>query len=113
MRLRALSPLARSVHVKFSEVESFDWAVADVAVVLDLANSVCRKAAVVLGAAASVPHRAKAAEAALIGKTVDETVARAATHAALQGAAPLTKNGYKLPLFETLVHRAVLAAAQA
>jgi xanthine dehydrogenase YagS FAD-binding subunit len=102
----------RSVHIKHGEMESFDWSIADVAVVIDLANGACRKAAIVLGAAAPVPHRAKAAEAALTGKTIDEAVARAAAHAALQGAAPLTKNGYKLPLFETLVRRAILAAAQ-
>ena len=101
----------RSLHIKHGEMESFDWPIADVAVVLDMANGVCRKAAVVLGAAAPVPHRAKAAEAALAGKTIDETAARAAAHAALQGAMPLTMNGYKLPIFEALVRRAVLAAA--
>lgn len=101
---------ARSIHIKFSENESFDWPIADVAVVLDLENGACRKAAVVLGAAAPVPHRAKAAEAALNSKRIDESVARAAAHAALQGAMPLTKNLYKLPIFETLVRRAILAA---
>jgi xanthine dehydrogenase YagS FAD-binding subunit len=102
----------RSVHMKHGEMESFDWPVADVAVVLDMTEGICRKAAVVLGAAAPVPHRAKAAEAVLTGKAIDERVARAAAQAALQGAMPLTKNGYKLPIFETLVRRAVLAAAQ-
>jgi len=103
----------RSLHIKHGEMESFDWPIADVAVVLDMADGVCRKAAVVLGAAAPVPHRAKAAQAALTGKTIDEAVARSAAHAALQGARPLTKNGYKLPIFEALVRRAVLATAQA
>jgi xanthine dehydrogenase YagS FAD-binding subunit len=59
-----------------------------------------------------VPHRAKAAEALLVGKTIDADVARAAAHAALQGAAPLTKNAYKLPIFETLVRRAILAVVR-
>lgn len=110
--LPAQPPTARSVHIKFSEVESFDWSVADVAVVLDIPDGICRTAAIVLGAAAPVPHRAKAAEAALTGKSIDEAVAGAAANAALRGAAPLTRNAYKLPLFETLVRRAVLAAAQ-
>ncbi|MEJ2375861.1 MAG: FAD binding domain-containing protein [Pseudolabrys sp.] len=104
---------ARSLHIKHGEMESFDWPIADVAVVLDMANGVCRKAAVVLGAAAPVSHRAKAAEAALTSKKIDKTAARAAAQAALQGARPLTMNGYKLPLFEALVRRAVLGAAQA
>jgi len=70
----------------------------------------CRSAAVVLGAAAPVPHRAKSAEAALVGRRIDETAARQAGRAALEGATPLNKNGYKLPLFETLVRRAILKA---
>jgi len=37
--------------------------------------------------------------------------ARAAAHAARAGATPLAKNAYKVPLFETLVRRAILAAA--
>ena len=79
---------------------------------LDLAaDGTCRLASVVLGAAAPVPHRAKAAEAALLGHVVDESTARTAASAALMGAGALTKNAYKLPIFETLVRRAVLAAA--
>ena len=69
-----------------------------------------RRAAIILGAAAPVPHRAKTAESVLIGKRIDEDVAREAAHAALDGATPLAKNAYKLPLFETLVRRAILKA---
>lgn len=106
------APTARSVHIKQGETDSFDWSIADVAVAVELApNGSCRGAAIVLGAAAPVPHRAKAAEAMLVGKSIDEDLARAAARAALQGAAPLTKNAYKLPIFETLVRRAILTAA--
>lgn len=105
------APGARSVHLRQSEKESFDWPIADVAVVLDVGpDKICRGASIVLGAAAPVPHRAKAAEAALIGKPIDDDVARAAAHAALAGAAPLSHNAYKLPIFETLVRRAIEAA---
>jgi xanthine dehydrogenase YagS FAD-binding subunit len=110
--LPAQPPTARSIHLKPGETESFDWSIADVAVVLDMSNSVCRKASVMLGAAAPVPHRALAAEAALASKTIDETVARAAAEAALRGARALTKNGHKLPMFEALLPRAILAASQ-
>jgi xanthine dehydrogenase YagS FAD-binding subunit len=58
-----------------------------------------------------VPHRAKATEAALLGHVIDESTARAAASAALMGASALTNNEYKLPIFETLVRRAILAAA--
>ena len=105
-------PGAHSAHLRQGELESFDWPVADVAVVLGTDRSgVCRKASVVLGAAAPVPHRAKAAESALTGTRVTEDIARGAARAALAGAAPLSGNAYKLPVFEALVRRAVLAAA--
>ena len=98
-------------HLKQGEKESFDWPLGDVAVVLDLsADGRCKNAAVILGAAAPLPHRAKTAESVLIGKRLDEDVAREAGHAALDGATPLAKNAYKLPLFETLVRRTILKA---
>jgi xanthine dehydrogenase YagS FAD-binding subunit len=98
-------------YLKQGERDEFDWPLAEVAVVLDLADGSCRSAAVILGAAAAVPYRAKAAEKLLIGERIDEAVAGAAGHAALDGATPLAKNAYKLPLFETLVRRAILKAA--
>lgn len=111
IRLPKLPPSARMAHIKLGEKTSFDWPLADVAVVLDFdAGGACSRASVILGAAAPVPHRARAAEAALIGKRIDDGIAGDAAQAALMGATPLGKNGYKLPLFETLVRRAVLKA---
>jgi xanthine dehydrogenase YagS FAD-binding subunit len=110
--LPRLGPGAKSVHLKQGEKESFDWPIADVAVLLDRdATGICTKASIVLGSAAPVPHRAKAAEVILIGKPIQEPVARVAAQAAVSGAAPLSRNAYKLPIFETLVRRAILAAA--
>jgi xanthine dehydrogenase YagS FAD-binding subunit len=101
----------RMAHLRQGEKESFDWPLADVAVTLDMSpDGRCNKAAIVLGAAAPVPHRAKAAEAVLKGKHIDENGAKEAGHAALDGATPLAKNAYKLPLFEVLVRRAILKA---
>ena len=102
---------ARSAHLRQGELESFDWPLADVAVVLEMAGGVCRRASVVLGAAAPVPHRAGQAEAALTGRRIDEPAARGAARAALVGAMPLRDNAYKLPIFEALVRRAVIVAA--
>lgn len=109
--LPKLPPNARLVHIKQGEKESFDWPLADVAVALDLdAGGICSRASVILGAAAPVPHRARAAEAALIGNRIDESAAAQAARAALVGATPLSKNTYKLPLFEALIRRAILKA---
>jgi xanthine dehydrogenase YagS FAD-binding subunit len=109
IRLPRLSPSVRMAHIKQGEKDSFDWPLADVAVVLDLDTSgICQRAAIVLGAAAPVPHRAKKAEALLVGQRIDQAIAAQAAHAALDGATPLSKNAYKLPLFEALVRRTII-----
>jgi xanthine dehydrogenase YagS FAD-binding subunit len=99
----------RMAHLKQGEKDSVDWSLADVAVVLDLdSTGRCEHAAIVLGAAAPVPYRAKGAEAALVGKRLERDVAEQAANAALKDATPLAKNAYKVPLFATLVRRAIL-----
>jgi xanthine dehydrogenase YagS FAD-binding subunit len=98
---------SRSAYMKLGEKESFDWPIAEVAVVLGA------KPAVVLGAAAPVPWRASAAERLLAGGPISEDTARSAAKAALEGATPLRNNAYKLPIFETVIRRTILAAAKA
>jgi xanthine dehydrogenase YagS FAD-binding subunit len=111
VQLPLLSESTRSVYLKQGEKDSFDWPLAEVAVAIDrAADGRCLRAAVVLGAAAPVPHRARAAEALLEGAHIDERVAADAAKRALEGATPLAQNAYKIPLFEALVRRAILAA---
>ena len=82
--LPALPAGLRMAHLKQGEKDSFDWPLADVAVALDLnCDGSCRSAAIILGAAAPVPHRAKTAEKILIGRPVDDVSAREAARAAL------------------------------
>jgi xanthine dehydrogenase YagS FAD-binding subunit len=101
----------RSAYQKYGEKESFDWPIADAGVVLVMDGSRCRKASIVLGVAAPTPIRSSAAEVVLTGKTIDEALARAAAKAAMQGATPLSDNGYKTQLFQTAIYRTVLLAA--
>lgn len=109
--LPALPANARSAYHKEMEKQSFDWPIADVAVVLDLDGSTVRKASVVLGAAAPTPYRAKSAEARLNGQQLSGELAAAAAHDAMAGAAPLAHNAYKVPVFETIISRTLLRAA--
>jgi xanthine dehydrogenase YagS FAD-binding subunit len=104
-------PGTRSAYQKYGEKESFDWPIADAGVVLVMDGSQCRKASIVLGVAAPTPIRSKAAEAILVGKTIDETIARAAAKAAMESATPLSQNGYKTQLFQTAIYRTVLLTA--
>lgn len=111
IQVPALASRARSVYLKQGEKESFDWPIAEVAVHLDCEGSRCEKASIVLGAAAPVPLRARRAESLLAGRAINEDSARAAAREAIKGATPLSENGYKVPIFETLVRRAILLAA--
>src|SRR3984957_8685931 len=101
----------RSAYQKYGEKESFDWPLADAGVVLVMEGTHCRKASIVLGVAAPTPIRSVAAEAILTGKTIDEATARSAASAAMQGATPLSQNGFKMQLFQTAIYRTVLLAA--
>ncbi len=66
-----------------------------------------RQARLVLGAVAPIPWRVPKAEAALIGKPLTDENIRVAAEIALEGAKPLEKNGYKVPLAKTLMRRAL------
>jgi xanthine dehydrogenase YagS FAD-binding subunit len=112
IRIPAPAANARSYYLKQGEKESFDWPIAEVAAVLEMDGRTCRKASIVLGAAAPTPHRAKETEAALTGKSIDEATARAAAREALKLANPMTQNGYKLAVFETIITRTILGAAE-
>ena len=51
------------------------------------------------------------AEKALAGKVIDAKSATEAAKAAMKGARPMTQNEYKVGLFQTVIRRAILAAA--
>lgn len=105
------APGTRSAYQKYGEKESFDWAIADAGVVLEMDGDTCRRAVVTMGAASPVVRRSAQAEAALTGKTITEETARAAGKASVEGAQPLSMNAYKLDLFPVAVYRTVLLAA--
>jgi xanthine dehydrogenase YagS FAD-binding subunit len=97
-----------STYLKFKERESLDFALASVAAVVELeANKMVRKARLVLGGVAPIPWRATKAESFLTGKTLSDGLLAEAGRLALEGAEPLEKNAYKIPLAQTLVRRAL------
>lgn len=102
---------AKSFYLKQGGRESYDWALADVAVHVEVSGSSCKNARIALGAAAPVPIRSREAEALINGKPLNEDSAKAAALAAMQGTTPLAKNGYKIPLFKAILKRALLELA--
>jgi xanthine dehydrogenase YagS FAD-binding subunit len=105
------APGMKSAYQDVRERAAFDWPLVSAAVALKAEGGVVREARVVLGAVAPVPWRAPRAEQALVGKALDETAATAAGRAAVFGAVPLSDNGYKVGLVQTLVRRALMSIA--
>ncbi len=64
-----------------------------------------------MGWVAPTPRKATESEKLLTGRRVDESLAREAAKAAVAGATPLSKNGYKVPVLEVVLRRTILAAA--
>ena len=112
IRVPAPSDATRSAYTKVGQKESFDWPLAEVAVVLEQRAGVVSRASIVLGAAAPAPWRATAAEKTLAAKPLNKQIALEAAAAAMKGATPLSGNAYKIPIFEAVVRRTILAAGQ-
>jgi xanthine dehydrogenase YagS FAD-binding subunit len=101
----------RSAYRKIKQKQAFDWPLADAAVAWREEGGVAKDVRIVIGSAAPVPWRAKAAEALVEGKKIDAALAAKAGVAALEGATPLGKNAYKLPIAAAVVRRTLLASA--
>jgi len=102
---------SKAIYVKEMVREMWDFALCSVAAMVTVENGVVQNARIVLGGVAPRPYRAAAAETALVGKALDEASATAAGEAAVQGARPLAKNAYKVPLTQAVVKRALLSLA--
>jgi xanthine dehydrogenase YagS FAD-binding subunit len=101
----------KSAYQKYGEKESFDWAIADAGVVLEMDGNTCRRAVITMGAASPVVRRSVEAEALLAGKPITEETARAAGKAAMTNVQPLSMNSYKVELFPVAIYRTILLAA--
>lgn len=101
----------RSVYTKVRDRESYAFALASAAVALDLDGRSVRSARIALGGVATVPWRAREAEALLAGKPLDEAAATRAADAAFTGARTREHNAYKVPLGKATLVRALMTAA--
>jgi xanthine dehydrogenase YagS FAD-binding subunit len=101
----------RSAYSEIRERADFDWPLVDAAIALKVEGGVVRDARVVLGQVGTIPWRSAPAEKALVGKRLGAEAAEAAGKAAVEGAEPMSDNGYKVDLVTTLVRRTVASLA--
>ena len=108
----AATPFARrSLFLKIRDRESYEFALASAAVALDMDGGKVKEARVALGGVATVPWRAREAEAHLKGKPLDEQVAMAAAVIAFNSAQPRGHNAFKIELGKRTLVRALRQAA--
>ncbi len=101
---------AEQKFLKFTLRKPIDFAIVSVAAVVTIKDKICTDARIILGAVAPRPYRAKAAAEAIIGQTINESVAAEAAEKALVGAKPLSMNAYKIEISKALVRRAIMAS---
>lgn len=94
---------ARSRYRKVRERASYAFAIGSLAAALDVHDGVVRDVRLALGAVASRPWRAVAAERVLTGAPATAETYAAAADAELAAARPLPHNGYKVDLVRNLV----------
>jgi len=109
VRLPTARPGTRSTYHKILDREAWTHAVVSAAVVLEMDQQICRGARVVLGGVAPIPWRLPKVEAMLTGQRITPEIAAQAGEAAIEGAHPLAKNKYKVPLTKAVVKRTLLS----
>lgn len=92
---------------KARDRQAWDFPLVNVAAALRLEGDVIRDARLCVNAVAPQPYRLRHVERQIIGQRRSEDLAEAAGDVAVQGAAPLTHNAYKIPLMRNLVKRAL------
>jgi xanthine dehydrogenase YagS FAD-binding subunit len=98
---------AKFYFEKVCDRATWDFALVNVASAMHIEGGTIKDARIVCGAVECVPRRLKAVEQAVIGQPQNDDTALIAGRTASQGATAVQYNGYKIPLMENLVRRAV------
>jgi xanthine dehydrogenase YagS FAD-binding subunit len=100
------------VYLKVPERGSRDFALASVALQLNVEAGVVRRARVSLGGVAPVPWRARAVEQALAGRSLTVDVIDQVSEMATEDARPLEQNAYKVDLVRGLLKQTLQSASE-
>ncbi|MCK1543829.1 xanthine dehydrogenase family protein subunit M [Bradyrhizobium sp. 147] len=100
----------RSVYLKARDRQSYEFALSSAAVALDVQDGTIKDARVALGGVATVPWRAREAEALLKGQKFDEALAQRVADAAFADARGRRHNSFKIALGKRVVARALQQA---
>ena len=102
------SPVAaNSLYVKVRDRASYEFALASVALAMDMVEGRISNARVALGGVATKPWRASGAEQVLSGREPSEKLFAQAAGAAVEGATPRGDNAFKVELIQRTVIKAL------
>ena len=107
IRIPATMAGAQFYFEKVRDRQVWDFPLVNVASAIKANGDTIGEMRLVVNAVAATPKRLKQVEAAVVGKPRNEETARMAGDLAVQGAAVLKHNGYKVPLMRNLVKRAI------
>jgi xanthine dehydrogenase YagS FAD-binding subunit len=102
---------AHSWYLKVRDRHSYAFALVSVAAGLHIVDGLIRDAALAIGGVAAKPWRLSQAEATLIGGEPSHDAFRRASSIAMDGAVPLSQNGFKIDLGRHSVLRTLTQAA--
>lgn len=109
--LPAVNPAMHSSYTKLRARKEWDFALAGVALAINMENGRASEGRIILSGVAPVPWRVKEAESILVGGRIDSQLAARVANAAVSGAEPLARNKYKVSMVRVLVEDAVLSMA--
>jgi xanthine dehydrogenase YagS FAD-binding subunit len=98
---------AKSYFEKVADRGAWDFALVSVAAVMFVDGGTIRRIRMACGAVECVPRRLRGVEQLVAGRPQNGETATLAGRLAVQGAQPLSFNGFKLTLMENLVRRAI------
>ena len=96
-----------SAYHKVMDREAWTHAIVSAAIVMEMTEGVCVSARIVLGGVAPTPWRLAEVEKMIAGQVITPALAANAGEAAVAGARPLAKNGYKVAMVQAMVSRAI------
>tara|TARA_B100001250_G_scaffold168373_1_gene145072 strand:- start:2630 stop:3601 length:972 start_codon:yes stop_codon:yes gene_type:complete len=94
---------------KVADRNVWDFSLVNIAAAFKISGGNISDSRVVAGAVQTTPRRLTAIENAIQGQPKSEQTAQAVAQLATEGARPLAHNGFKIPLMQNLVKRAISA----
>jgi NADPH-dependent glutamate synthase beta subunit-like oxidoreductase len=101
---------SRQNYEKFTLRKPVDFAIVNVASLINIQGGICTDARVAIGAVGPEPVRARGAEEMIVGRPIDETVALRAAEEAVAATQALSMNQYKVEIAKVLVKRAIMGS---